>query len=88
MLLVSDGLLDSEVDAHTISSNQLTELFNTLHSGYGVKMTQDSDQQICFLCSNENIELVLSYIKYGPDKKIIDLCKTIIKKSRTTEAEK
>lgn len=80
MLLVSDGLLDSEVDAHTISSNQLTELFNTLHPGYGVKITQDSDQQICFLCSNENIELVLSYIKYGPDKKIIDLCKTIIKK--------
>ncbi|PWK30007.1 hypothetical protein [Pseudomonas sp. OV226] len=80
ILLISDGLPKSDTDTHKIASNQLKQLVRALRSDHDQAQNKNSSHEIYFLCTKETIELVLSYVKFGQEKEVVETCKSIIKK--------
>ncbi len=59
---------------------QLVEAVKFLRANSRNPTTSNSCQMLCFLCSPEGIELIVSYATYGTELELISTCKKIIKK--------
>lgn len=79
-LVLSDGL-KSECSDYKSGIAQLIDLINVLKKHHqGNKSEGSLSEATVFLCSPENIQLIVSYIQYGEDIDLIKTCKLVVKK--------
>ncbi|KXG14945.1 hypothetical protein LT17_03737 [Pseudomonas aeruginosa] len=80
VLLISESSSDDFSNPYEIAEDQLRRTLSRLQRSRNSKLPAGAETHIYFLCSKENIELILSYAKFGTDENLRKTCRTVIEK--------